>query len=187
MTMSYWWGRKNPDTGKDVLSERGKVEAKTIFDLFKEGSIIHLESNDWYWSEEKWAEDTVQIIKLDYGFETNNQLYFLVTFRFQKSTRRSHNPTWEDEEYTIKVVFLHDHPAEAPKAFPVGSNMRWWSNSPHRYGDGSLCLFKPSDGRTHGWDPARSTGATIISWSIQWVQAFRHWQQTNRWPGEDGH
>jgi hypothetical protein len=55
----------------------------------------------------------------------------------------------------------------------------------HQYQDGQLCLFNPMDGAQYGWNPARSTAVTVVSWAIEWIYALYTWRATGHWPGAE--
>lgn len=55
-------------------------------------------------------------------------------------------------------------------------------NAPHRYSDGSLCLFFPSDG---GWGDRSLIATTIIPWIISWLGYYDLWTQTGKWLGPE--
>jgi hypothetical protein len=158
-----------------------------MFDLYKTGSVIEFQADpDWDWSSK------IKVDSLDYGFDGENRLYFVIRFRFsndhgQRRGWRASGDQWESQTYVLKVVYPKDYPGNPPLAYLV-EPARGWLSTPHMYPvTAELCLFRPDDGRSYGWDPSRSTGATIMSWAIQWVRAFRHWEREGAWPGEDGH
>ena len=55
---------------------------------------------------------------------------------------------------------------------------------PHRYEDGSLCLYR---GRYGEWDPARPIGQTVIPWTVLWLSFYELWLVTGVWHGQGEH
>jgi hypothetical protein len=55
---------------------------------------------------------------------------------------------------------------------------------PHRYGDGSLCLYRP---RYREWDPTRPIGQTIIPWTALWLSFYELWLVSGVWLGQGEH
>lgn len=53
---------------------------------------------------------------------------------------------------------------------------------PHRFSDGSLCLYTPG-----GWRPSESIAATIIPWAAEWLLYYEAWQVTGQWLGGGEH
>ncbi len=52
--------------------------------------------------------------------------------------------------------------------------------APHRYGDGSLCLYWPEEWRWHGH---RLIAETILPWTCHWLYLYELWQVTGEWLG----
>jgi hypothetical protein len=52
---------------------------------------------------------------------------------------------------------------------------------PHRYNDGSLCLFDDEKGE---WHPADSMAATILPWTSEWLYFYEIWLATGIWQGD---
>jgi hypothetical protein len=51
---------------------------------------------------------------------------------------------------------------------------------PHRYGDGSLCLYLPGTGE---WDRSMPLAETIIPWTAEWLYFYEIWLGTGQWCG----
>jgi ubiquitin-protein ligase len=86
----------------------------------------------------------------------------------------------EQREHTIRIVCDSNYPNAAPAAFCDDIE-----TSRHMYGSNKLCLFNPSEGTNHGWNPSRSTALTVALWSTQWLYAHYTWKVTGRWPGDE--
>lgn len=82
--------------------------------------------------------------------------------------------------HKIKILYPNDYPARPPEAYVLEPEI---VSQKHQFTDGQLCLFNPKDGKTYGWNPARSTAATVIGWAVEWLYAYYTWQATGDWPG----
>ena len=82
-------------------------------------------------------------------------------------------------EHTLKIVYPDYFPALPPTAYVINPPIQ---PSPYQYRDGSLGLFNPHDGVEQGWNPAKSTAATIAIWSTEWLYAYYTWKITGTWP-----
>ena len=49
---------------------------------------------------------------------------------------------------------------------------------PHRYSDGSVCLFYGRE-----WTPDRSIAQTIVPWLLEWLMYYEGWLATGEWQG----
>lgn len=95
----------------------------------------------------------------------------------------------EDElEHVIEIQTGTGYPNYAPSG--VCLTMNKFRNSeggpvamPHHLGGGRMCLFGASDSVKHGWNPSRSTVATVTSWAIEWLYAAVLYSKTEQWPG----
>ncbi len=83
-------------------------------------------------------------------------------------------------KHTLRVVYPDDYPNKPPEAYCERPKIR---SKVHQYLDGELCLFNRNDGASHGWNPSKSTGVTIVGWAIQWFYAYYSWKATGDWPG----
>lgn len=112
-------------------------------------------------------------LRLDCG-----RLYWIIRVPDIKVGRKDFGP------HTIKVCYpLSDYPSSFPTAVVLEPHLG--RSSPHQHGgSGELCLFNPSEGRKHGWDPARSTAVTIALWAVEWLKAYYTWKKTGKWPGD---
>lgn len=68
---------------------------------------------------------------------------------------------------TVKVI----SPALAPKA-------------PHRWGDGTLCLFYPKESP---WRRDMLIATTIIPWTALWLYYYELWLDIGKWLGPSSH
>ena len=52
-------------------------------------------------------------------------------------------------------------------------------SSPHRYGDGMLCLHTSND------VGPQTTAKVYIDWAKQWVATYEKWLKTGKWPAKN--
>ena len=55
---------------------------------------------------------------------------------------------------------------------------------PHRYSDGSLCLYYPRHGE---WGPESAIAETIVPWACEWLYYYELWHATGEWLGGGVH
>lgn len=84
-------------------------------------------------------------------------------------------------EHVLKIVYPREYPIRPPEAYVI--EPRNFYSPKHQFEDGQLCLFNPKDGTSYGWNPAKSTAATVAGWAIEWLYAYYTWRQTRIWPG----
>jgi len=86
-----------------------------------------------------------------------------------------------ERRYLVRVTYPHDFPDHPPEvrierpALPDAV--------PHLLGPQRPCLYLPSQGPRNGYDPGRTTAATLVAWTALWIHAFESWQASGRWPG----
>lgn len=104
--------------------------------------------------------------------------------------RRLNNiPTWigslqpsiTSPIYTAKIVYRfagwHSKPPEVKIESP-----KIHSDAPHRYSDGSLCLYFPQD---NDWSPSKFIAKTIVPWTALWLAFYEIWLDTDHWYGPE--
>lgn len=84
-------------------------------------------------------------------------------------------PTAESPEYTVVIT----HPFDQVPSVRVGKP-RLRDAAPHRYGDGSLCLYWPKEWR---WTRSASLAATMVPWTALWLYYYEIWLVTGDWLG----
>jgi hypothetical protein len=84
-------------------------------------------------------------------------------------------PTPDSTRYTVRVTYS---PRQAPAVWIDSPAIK--SGAPHRYSDGSLCLFWPKEWR---WSPEDSLAQTILPWTALWLYYYEMWQTTGEWLG----
>jgi hypothetical protein len=88
----------------------------------------------------------------------------------------------QGRRYLVYVTYPHCFPDEPPvvsithPAFPS-------EGVPHLLSGQRPCLYH--GGYRDGYDPARTTAATLVAWTALWIHAFETWQATGTWPGAE--
>jgi len=86
-----------------------------------------------------------------------------------------------DRWFFVKVAY-----PEAFPDYPPDVSIEWPTlpdGVPHLLTPGRPCLYMPSQGHRAGYEPGRTTAATLVAWTALWINAFHAWQATGRWPG----
>jgi hypothetical protein len=89
-------------------------------------------------------------------------------------------PTDVSENYRIRISYRL---RKAPRAYvlePVLSRNEKGEKIPHRYADGSLCLYYPEYDE---WSPKMFIAETIVPWTALWLYHYEVWHATNQWLG----
>src|SRR4051794_11334403 len=55
---------------------------------------------------------------------------------------------------------------------------------PHRFGDGTLCLYLTNSGE---WHPSMYVAEAIIPWAAHWLYHYELWHATGEWMGGGVH
>lgn len=86
------------------------------------------------------------------------------------------------DSYQIRLTYPPSYPDEPPVVVIVEPELEL--NTPHlQLHNNRPCLFWHSGPRS-GYEPARTTAATMIAWTALWIHAYETWQRTGRWPGK---
>ncbi len=91
--------------------------------------------------------------------------------------RGSLQPTEVSPAYQVQIQYAYPR---QPRVWVLSPVLR--SNAPHRYGDGSLCLYYPDDG---SWTPARPIAQTFVPWTALWLAFYEIWLRTGTWYGSE--
>jgi hypothetical protein len=91
-------------------------------------------------------------------------------------------PSEDSPVYTVKLVILDK---AAPKVFVSMPEIR--ADAPHRYDDGSLCLYDPRtyEGHEPEWTPADKVADTVLPWAAVWLHLYEIWCETGTWYGPE--
>jgi hypothetical protein len=90
-------------------------------------------------------------------------------------------PTPMSEEYLVNLEYSLEI---SPKVFVVKPPLQEKDGvrPPHRYGDGSLCLYLPGE-----WDQSMLLADTIVPWTSEWLAHYEFWLATGEWQGGGVH
>lgn len=88
-------------------------------------------------------------------------------------------PSPESASYRIRVVYERRGP---PRVFVVHPRLEL--DAPHRWSDGSLCLFWPKEWR---WTDGESIATTVVVWAALWLEHYEIWKEVGAWLGPSSH
>ena len=88
-------------------------------------------------------------------------------------------PTPLSRVYTIKIQLLKKG---SPRVWITNPNLKEIEKRriPHRYKDGSLCLYYPPN---REWTRQRFLSETIVPWTLLWLYYYEIWKITGKWKG----
>ena len=88
-------------------------------------------------------------------------------------------PTPLSLTYDVRLLYSLE---QSPKVFVQSPTLELWHDEPipHRYGDGSLCLYLPGTGE---WDRTMLLADTMIPWASEWLYFYELWLGTGEWCG----
>lgn len=105
--------------------------------------------------------------------------------RFPKFTYRRENgiPTWRgvlspresSPEYRLVIRYRAGKPPQVNVTKP-----HLHPDAPHRYEDGSLCLYWPKE---WPWSDEQIIAKTILPWIALWLFYYELWLDTRKWVG----
>ena len=84
--------------------------------------------------------------------------------------------------YLVKVTYVEGFPDAAPAV--AIEEPRLPASTPHLQFGNRPCLYHPQQGAGNGYDPARTTAATLVAWTALWIHAYETWKATGVWPGK---
>ncbi|MBN1320570.1 MAG: hypothetical protein JXA87_07005 [Thermoleophilia bacterium] len=88
-----------------------------------------------------------------------------------------------DREYLLEVAYPDRFPRSAPVVIIVKPQLH--REAPHVLCRGMPCLYRGGCDSRNGYDPARTTAATLVAWTALWIHAYETWQYTGEWPGRE--
>jgi hypothetical protein len=94
-------------------------------------------------------------------------------------------PLWRgdphERRYQIRVIYPDNFPEYPPSVVIESPELP--QGMPHVLAPQRPCLFQPAQGPRNGYDPGKTTAATLVAWTALWIHAFETWQATGHWPG----
>lgn len=87
------------------------------------------------------------------------------------------------KRYLVKVTYPYRFPYSAPVVTIEKPDLS--EGTPHLLGTRRPCLYRSEHGPRNGYDPARTTAATLIAWTALWIHAYETWKATGTWPGSE--
>jgi len=164
--MSTWWGSRKQVTARMVF----EIEAMRM--LFSDKNPILFRQNV-SWDGNFW----VATHKLTLNTDCPNPFW---DARFRMTNDQdSRSKINSRDMFHIQVLYTSNYPSSEPQANLKSHKI---AGAEHYFSDGGkLCLHAHRTARD-GWDPAKSTAATIALWAIQWTRAWLYWKQTTVWP-----
>lgn len=84
----------------------------------------------------------------------------------------------EKGEIDVTVTLPHGYPNKSPTitADPIDEAC------PHRWRDGSLCIYGAMD----AWNPGKHDVMHALTLCRRWLAKYLAWQQTGKWQNQDG-
>lgn len=163
--MSTWWGTRSKVTPRMVF----EVDAMRM--LFSEKRpVLYRQNVSW--------DAHFFVVTHELNFNTDGALPYWEA-KFQTiNVPGSRSVINTREIFELQVLYSSNYPASEPQANLTNQNL---SGAQHLFPGGKLCLHAHNSARD-GWDPAKSTAATIALWAIQWTRAWLYWKKTNVWP-----
>lgn len=84
-----------------------------------------------------------------------------------------------EQSVRLTIRLPHGYPSACPKVYahPVPDGC------PHRWQDGSLCIF----GAMEVWNPGQHDVSYVLRLARRWLSHFAQWQRTGEWTEDDTH
>lgn len=76
--------------------------------------------------------------------------------------------------YSIFITLPHNYPNACPRVHVADVDAR----APHRFADGTLCIF----GVTSSWNPGKHTARDALNSARHWLSGYEAWRHTGSWP-----
>jgi hypothetical protein len=86
-----------------------------------------------------------------------------------------------ERSYRVRLTYPENFPDHHPEVRIEEPTLP--EGTPHLLGPQRPCLYQPSHGHRNGYEPGRTTAATLVAWTALWLHAFETWRETGRWPG----
>ncbi len=79
----------------------------------------------------------------------------------------------KDIEITIKIILPHGYPNVAPRVYVSPINV----DTPHRWQNGTLCIF----GNGINWNPGKHNAVYVLELTRKWLSHYKNWSETGQW------
>ena len=88
-------------------------------------------------------------------------------------------PSPSSPAYTVRIVYRK-------RGYPTVRVLspRLALDAPHRYRDGTLCLYWSAEWE---WNDDESLAHTIVGWAALWLHYYEIWQLLGKWLGPSSH
>lgn len=93
-------------------------------------------------------------------------------------------PTPLSETYQVQIRYALGTRPKITVLSPTLRKNAKGEKIPHRYHDGSLCLYQPKYGE---WTPQLFIADTILPWTSLWLAHYEYWLATGEWHGGGEH
>ena len=93
-------------------------------------------------------------------------------------------PTALSETYLVQVRYALGRRPKITVLSPALRTNAHDEKIPHRYRDGSLCLYQPRYGE---WTPQLFIADTVLPWTWVWLAHYEYWLATGEWHGGGEH
>ena len=80
-----------------------------------------------------------------------------------------------DEKFEVTIVLPNGYPHACPRVYVPGISDE---KVPHRWGDGTLCIF----GVMSTWNPGKHGVGTALNLSQRWLENHAAWKSSGHWP-----
>ena len=104
------------------------------------------------------------------------------TCRIQKGLAVWRGPLMPRSVSPVYQMEVHYRLKDIPKVWVISPTLL--PNSPHIYGDKSLCLYWPKEWI---WHQDTIISETIIPWAADWLYYYELWLDTGKWLGPSSH
>jgi hypothetical protein len=98
------------------------------------------------------------------------------TYRGRGVIELSYRPSAVSRTYLVRIDY--GRAPASPRIWIVRPSLD--PRAPHRYPDGSLCVFFKDE-----WTPEMSFAQTIVPWTFEWIAYYEMWLETDRWLGPE--
>ena len=114
--------------------------------------------------QKRFAKDREELdntqIPYDSGVSSDKEIYFKI----------------KRDEFSITIVIPNGYPNNCPRIYADAID----DNCPHRWQDGSLCIF----GAIDSWNPGTKSLLDVLSLTEKWLSGYKQWKRTGEWQSD---